>query len=337
MPLKPEQGDFQQALFESISSTLPSHLSLVDEISELLDLSNDSAYRRIRGDKILSLREAEILAKHFNISLDQLMGVSPEAVTFQLMYLNEEKYDFFSYLNTVLGLMENVMELEAVELIFQLNELNLFHAVQFPDILAFKIFFWSKSNLDFTSYRKRTFSLTAIDEKVYDLSARIAGNFTKLTTTELLTREFLASFLKQVEYYWLSGFFEKKDDVVSLCESALELVEHLRNQAEAGCKYLHGSEPSKSEDNLKLYSNNLTLTDNVILVCMGDQGMTYLTNGAINLLYTNNQEFYSRNLDMVRNIIRKSTLISGNAEQDRNFFFNTIRESVIRVWDRVIR
>jgi len=329
--------DLQKVLFESIRSSLPSHLSLVDEIAELLNLSSDSAYRRIRGDKTLTLDEAETLAAHFNISLDNLMGIRPDSVTFRLMYLDEEKYGFTSYLRTVLGLMENLMQQAPVELIFQLNELNLFHAVQFPDILAFKIFFWSKSNLDFPSYRNRKFSLSAVDEENYELSSLIASHFMKFNTTELLTQEFLLSFLKQLEYYWISGFFEKRDDVITLCNSALDLIEHLRNQAEAGCKYLRGSEPSGIEDNLKFYSNNLTLTDNVILVCSGGQGTTYLTNGAINLLFTNNQDFFRQNLIMVRNIIKKSTLISGNAERERNWFFNNIHESVIRARERVSR
>ena len=330
-------ADLQKALFESIGSSLPTHLSLVDEIAELLNLSTDSAYRRIRGDKVLSLEEAEMLALHFNISLDNLMGITPDAVTFRRMYLDEETFGFTSYLGTMLNLMETVAQQEPAELIFQLNELNLFHAVQFPDILAFKTFFWSKSNLDFRSFRHRKFSLADVDQEIHELGTRIAGYFMRFRTTELLTEEFLLSFLKQLEYYWLSGFFETKDDVVTLCDSALELIEHLRNQAEAGCKFLPGSEPSGIEGNLKLYSNNLTLTDNVILVCTEGQGTAYLTNGAINLLYTNNQEFFKQNLAMVRNIIRKSTLISGNAERDRNHFFNSIRESVIQVRDRVIR
>lgn len=81
-------ADLQKALFESIGSSLPPHLSLVDEIAELLNLSTDSAYRRIRGDKVLSLDEAEMLALHFNISLDNLMGITPDAVTFRRMYLD---------------------------------------------------------------------------------------------------------------------------------------------------------------------------------------------------------------------------------------------------------
>jgi len=326
---------FQKALFESISSRLPPHISFVDEISEVLNVSTDSAYRRIRGDKVLSLDEAEKLSHHFNVSLDNLMGITSDSVTFKSLHLNEETLCFADYLKTILSEMERVPDINSVELIFQLNELNLFHSIQFPEILAFKIYFWSKSSLDFKSYRDKKYSLQVIDDEILEISSLITGLYVKFNTIEILTQEFLISFLKQIEYYRLSGFFKNNDDAILLCDKASELIEHLRRQAELGYKFAYGSEPSGQEGNLKLYSNNLTLTDNVIILKLGNQGTTYLTNGAINRLQTENQDFYKRNLEMVNAIIRKSTLISGGAERERNYFFNTIQDSINRVKKRL--
>ena len=49
---------------------------LVDVLSEKLNISNDSAYRRIRGEKIMTLDEILILSTKFNISLDETIGQS---------------------------------------------------------------------------------------------------------------------------------------------------------------------------------------------------------------------------------------------------------------------
>ena len=54
------QGDF----FRQIKQKLPAHLSTVDEIAMLLNISQDSAYRRIRGEKPLSFDEIQLLATH---------------------------------------------------------------------------------------------------------------------------------------------------------------------------------------------------------------------------------------------------------------------------------
>jgi hypothetical protein len=39
----------QQLFFHHIKERMPDHLSLVDEVAELLNMSNDSAYRRFAG------------------------------------------------------------------------------------------------------------------------------------------------------------------------------------------------------------------------------------------------------------------------------------------------
>ena len=68
------QEDIQIRLFCVIRDQLPDHVSLVDEIAELLEISNDSSYRRIRGEKQLSLQEVQKLAGTFQLSLDDLIG-----------------------------------------------------------------------------------------------------------------------------------------------------------------------------------------------------------------------------------------------------------------------
>ncbi len=49
----------------------------------------------------------------------------------------------------------------------------------------------------------------------------------------------------------------------------------------------------------------------------------------------NCQDFYQRNLRTVNAILRKSTLISGYAERERNCFFNNIRDRIIQVRDNL--
>ena len=61
-------ADVQNAFFERVRQKLNANLSLVNEIADVLEMSNDSAYRRLRGETALSLNEAFILANHFQIA-----------------------------------------------------------------------------------------------------------------------------------------------------------------------------------------------------------------------------------------------------------------------------
>jgi hypothetical protein len=57
-------------------------LSIVDEVASLLEISNDSAYRRMRGDKPLSFEEVQKLCVHFSISLDGIFHLDTDTYFF---------------------------------------------------------------------------------------------------------------------------------------------------------------------------------------------------------------------------------------------------------------
>src|SRR6476661_7613444 len=74
--------DLQQQLFGYIKNLQP-HLSLADELCDLLDISHDSAYRRIRGEKPLSLSELKVICEKYNIALDQVLQLNSGTVVFR--------------------------------------------------------------------------------------------------------------------------------------------------------------------------------------------------------------------------------------------------------------
>jgi len=64
-----QSGQIQEILFQEIKGKLSSNISFVHDLSELLGISYDSAYRRIRGEKELSLEELKTICLHYNILL----------------------------------------------------------------------------------------------------------------------------------------------------------------------------------------------------------------------------------------------------------------------------
>ena len=68
-----ETTELQQQLFSHLRENLPPHLSMVDELCELLELSPDSVYRRIRGEKPITLNELKRICSHYHLSIDHLL------------------------------------------------------------------------------------------------------------------------------------------------------------------------------------------------------------------------------------------------------------------------
>ena len=329
------EADIQMQLFQNIRDQIPDHVSFVDEIAEVLEISNDSAYRRIRGEKALSLYEVQKLCQHFNFSVDDLAGSSIQTVTFKTDLLNEQSYSFQEWLRNLLSFTINTRKSEPAEVIFILNELNIFHMLQIPEVCAFKLFFWQKSNLDFTHYRNKCFSLDELNDEFINLTSEIIDHFVKINTIELTTEECLNSYLKQIMYYSEAGYFNSRDDALKLCEKLLDLINHQQEQAELGLKFPYGKHPVGEDGNFQLYHNDIILADNTILIKTEDTQTLFITSNAINLMQTHNKAFFEYNYNWGRNLLSKSILISGTAEKERNKFFLTLRNQINRVADQL--
>src|SRR5215470_13762777 len=92
----------QQELFQTIKANIPDHMSPAEEIAKVLDVSVDSVYRRMRGEKTISLDELQKLCAYYKISLDQLMNLQTGAFLFQGHFLNSKTYTFADYLKSMI-------------------------------------------------------------------------------------------------------------------------------------------------------------------------------------------------------------------------------------------
>ena len=97
-----ESNELQQAFFSTVKNSIPPHLSMVDEIADLLKLSYDSVYRRVRGEKPITMAELKILCEHFHISLDHVLQLKTDSVVFQAPNINKENEEFIDYLHGML-------------------------------------------------------------------------------------------------------------------------------------------------------------------------------------------------------------------------------------------
>src|SRR6478736_8217552 len=111
-------SQLQVNLFNHIKSVLPSNLSLADEIADLLEVSVDSAYRRIRGEKQISFEEIQKLSNHFKISIDKILNLKSDSILFSGSYLHHKDYDFLKYLDDVYKSLTYIASFEQKELIY---------------------------------------------------------------------------------------------------------------------------------------------------------------------------------------------------------------------------
>jgi hypothetical protein len=323
-----ESTGAQQLFFTHIKGLLPPHISFVDEIAEILNISNDSAYRRIRGEKPIALEEVKKLCVRFNISLDQLLHLNSESLVFSGKLAEPENFNFESYLQDFLRQHEIINSFEQKELLILPKDIPVYHYYNFPELAAFKYFFWMKTILCYPDYHKTVFNPSNMAENLMKTGEKILATYNKIPSTEIWNVENINTTLRQIEYYRESNVFASKEDVLQIYDCLEKLVDHVELQAEAGYKINQPGNGSGHGALLNIYINDFILGDNTYLPILNGKKMVFLVHTFLNYINTKDAAFAEYTYKHFQHILHKSTLISVVGEKERRKFFNRIRQNI---------
>ena len=324
-----EPDGIQKQFFGYLKSTLPKHISLPDTMGEILGLSQDSVYRRIRGEKPITLDEIKLLCEHFHISLDQVLQIKNNTIVFQAPGLEAGEVDFNHYLKGLLHWLNNINSHEKREMLYLAKDIPIFHFFHFPELAAFKTFFWKKSILSLPDYRDAVFSLDKFSAtEDYDVGQQIIKAYNELPSSEIWNFESINSTVRQVEYYRDAGLFANKEDVAAVFDAYDKTLSHIKVQIEKGRKFMHGIGEAGYRAPLKVFINELILGNNTILVEISGVKLSFITYNVLNYLHTSDERFNTIAFSNFHTLASRSALISETGERERNRFFNSLRSRV---------
>ncbi len=318
----------QQQLFSLIKGLIPPHISMVDQVSEVLSISTDSAYRRIRGEKSISLDELYLLAGHFKISIDQLLHLKTDAFVFTGRTTNNSDFKYENWLESVVAHLQYFLSFKPCHLFYLAKEIPFYYYFLVPEVAAFKSFFFMKSILYYEDWKTAKFSVEDDYSRFHVLMKQSSDLFATLPSTEVWSIENITSTLHQVEFYRATGSVKSDHDALVVLDKLGEMIDHIELQAEYGVKLKKGQSPSQSDVPYKMFINEIIIGDNMQLMQLGDKYMTAINHSVINYITTMDEAFNQYSKRALENHAQKSTLISGVNEKDRLMFFNRLREKV---------
>ena len=310
--------NIQSTFLEEVKKRLPPNLLLVDELSEILNVSRDSTYRRLRGETILSLDEVKKICNHFNVSLDALMAPTSEMVSFHNRAINHRNFTFEQWLKSVLHNLEMISSLPQKEITYYAKDIPLFHYFKFPELASFKMFFWMKSYLNYPQYANEKFRPELISKDLQAIGQKVWGKYANIPSTEIWSEETTNITLKQIEFYHESGVISK-EQALHFCELHTLLINSIREEASSGSK-------NDQAGKFNMFKNEILIAETTIFFKMGDKRVAYITYNTMNVLTTSNESFCREIEDYLDNVRNKSIQISTSAEKERNKFFNKMDE-----------
>jgi len=299
----------QEQLFQAIRETLPAPVSFIDAIADALHLSNDSAYRRIRGETPLVLEEVKALCQQFSISLDALMQTTSDAVVFHPVLVNNASYTFDAFLSGLIQRLRQIAMARQKEIIYLSKDIPVFHYFYSGPLFAFRYFFWMKTILQHPDFGDKTFSITHVAPEVEKKAIEVSKLYKDIPSTEIWNSEGINSLLAQIDYYREAGYISSDRDVALLYDSVRETIEHISNQAECGCKFLPGENPSVQQSNYNLYFNQVVMGDNTILVSADSRKTVFINYDVLNYISTSDEAFCNLTYESLQNLMRRATIL----------------------------
>jgi len=318
------KSDIQASFLSSLRNRIPEHLSLSDELACLLHISRDSAYRRIREETILTLDEVQILCNRYNLSVDSLLAEETNNVSFEYRAQYGPGLLLKSWLESILTQLKTLELAEDADMIWHSKDLPIFHYFQFPRLAAFKFFWWVNLSAG-DDFAHDQYNEGLVGPDLMELAERIWRSYSRIPSTEIISRELINTTLRQIEYSFDSGLLERSQ-AVALCKDASDMIRQLENQVQQGSKS-EGEGAGKFE----VYMNELLIGDNTILFKAGDQQTTFVTHNNFNILSTSHSTFCRQTDQYMKSTIQRSVLISRVAQKERIKFFNRVHRQIDEV------
>lgn len=314
----------QKLLFAKLKNTV-GEKALIKQLSIVLPISTASIYRRVNGEKLLTIQEIISLSKSFNISYNELFNYIPKnEVIFSFKY-DKLNQNFVDYLNDITHNLNFIKSFQDHTMIYSAKDIPIWHYFGCKYLRSFKIYYFLRTIKKDPEFKNKIFNFDCVPDLYINAANKSFQAYSQINSEELWTPSSLNIMLGQVKYYYQSGIItENQFEIIT--EKLIELLDTIKLQAANGKK---NNASSDIKENYKIYLSEIIGGDNVIYAEGDGNKITFHPPILMNYLHTTDIAF----CDYIKSAFKiakgTSELISTVAEKSRNMFFNKLKREVI--------
>lgn len=310
--------------------------SLVYELAELMGISTDSVYRRLRGETDLSFEEIMLLSKHYHISMDMLEEASPGLVAFQYSMLDHPanfRMHWVAMHNDLLSIQAAAKK----EIIYAAIDIPIFHHFRYPALMNFKMFYWQREVINDPELWDKKFNEDLVDQAIKEIASGIYKTYAAIPSAEIWTEDTMNSTVKQIKFYHESGLFERTEDAIRIIDELLSELDYIEKQVEYGRKSGFSGETSADQGSYAFYVSDIEIGSNTVLTRRDAIDAIYMGFQTFNTIITTHNRFCADTEVWLRNLMKKSTLVSGVSQKQRYQFFQSQRNKINKVRETILQ
>jgi len=325
--MKNEHDDLNEIIVNTVLKNIPKNIKPVIYLMELLDLSRESVYRRIRKDIPFSVDELTKLALTLNFSLDEIAeGSKRERIFFDLGLKNPtNSVDSFSaMLQEYSFYINNLFKAKNSSVYMALNCIYPLYTVFFPELFKFHYFKWLIETQD--NLPKNYFSNLTLPQELSILQQKIAEEIKNVrNVTVILSPNISLSIIKDIQYFYQRKLINK-EDLEALKKDLLNMSDFAEEVAKAG--KLEGG-----NSQIDIYISIPYISSNTVYLEYDDVSEVHYWIYSNNPMVIRNSEISNIQKKWFLSLKKSSTLITQSNEILQADFFDMQRKLINKLMD----
>jgi len=329
-----ENLEFQAKFVAQLKSVFPTNISIAEELSDLLEVSTDSIYRRLRCQSSFSFDEVALISQKFGVSVDGLLAQNSLQVSFNFSPMYQEPMNFENYFKFFAHYLNELASHKGTRIIYAGEDVPVFRHFKFPNISAFKSFYWSKAVLNDKNLIGKKFNPEFVSSEIIEMNKQTYNTYCRIDRTEIWSQETLTSTLIQIEFFWESGLFESREIALMVIDDIRKMMAELQDD----CDY-SGETKGERRGEFILYNSEVFIGNNCVLIESGESKMNdriFLGYNTFSSISTYNAAFSKETKMWMENLMKKSLLLSGTGEKQRSKFFNKMEEYISTLEKKIL-
>ncbi|MCD7973466.1 MAG: hypothetical protein LUG18_12555 [Candidatus Azobacteroides sp.] len=315
-------------LVDAIRVAVPHGTNIANLLMDMLCISKDAVYRRIRGDVSFTLEELSVLSEKLNISLDNVLGLANKErgiFNLNLFHQPESVNDHITLLKNRISFCKDIAIDPAAKAIIACDILPPTFCFKYDKLRRFYLYRWLFQNqiIDSLTPMSDLGSYPEFDEVAKNLTAQ----FTKIPTLELIIdNKIFTSFVQEVLYFIKLELISKEeindirkelDELISSTEISIAKGRDVKSEGQEIVVYLSDI---NIENSNYYYENSIFSAAEYVLY-------------SNNTIHTKNPEVCQVQKEWMKILKRFSTIITHSGEIYRRSFFNNQKRLVKEMFD----
>lgn len=230
------KSEVNQIFAETLYTYFPDKKSLIQFLTDNLDLSKESIQRRLRNDIPFTFEEICCIVSLLDISVDRLIGLNKTGSAFFDLYMHKSEDPVKIYAETLqinATLLEITKGAKPVNINVILNRLPYGFTLPYENLSKFHYYKWYyHTQVLSTNFKYSDFTIekdiTDAYQKYMDVSNNLEANVTMLMDDNIFL-----SMVREIDYFVKRGLI-KNNEHAALRHELLEIVDLMKGIAKNG-------------------------------------------------------------------------------------------------------